>query len=78
MKAMHRPSTAHAALGPDFYDLVDPARFPDHILRHRDQRWAARIGLDSLSDAEWIAYFGRFEPLPGSFPRPLALRYHGH
>ena len=78
MKAMHRPSTAHAALGPDFYDLVDPARFPDHILRHRDQRWAARIGLDSLSDAEWIAYFGRFEPLPGSFPRPLALRDHGH
>src|SRR5699024_8296422 len=23
-------------------------------------------------------HFGRFEPLPGSFPEPLALRYHGH
>ena len=23
-------------------------------------------------------HFGRFEPLPGSLPEPLALRYHGH
>ena len=23
-------------------------------------------------------HFARFEPLPGSFPEPLALRYHGH
>ena len=27
---------------------------------------------------QWIAHFGRFEPLPGSFAQPLALRYHGH
>ena len=27
---------------------------------------------------DWIAHFGRFEPLPGSFAEPLALRYHGH
>ena len=73
-----RPSTAHAALGPEFFDVVEAARFPQHILRHRDQRWAARVGLDHLSDAEWIAHFGLFEPLPGSFPDPLALRYHGH
>ena len=78
MRGMHRPSTAHADLGADFFDLVEPARFPGHILRHRDQRWAARIGLDGLSDAEWVAHFGRFEPLAGSFPQPLALRYHGH
>ncbi|WP_294318202.1 protein adenylyltransferase SelO family protein [uncultured Sphingomonas sp.] len=31
-----------------------------------------------LSDAAWIDYFGRFAPLPGSLPKPLALRYHGH
>ena len=31
-----------------------------------------------LSDADWIRHFGRFEPLPGGFPEPLALRYHGH
>ena len=73
-----RPSTAHANLGPDFYDPVEAAQFPVHILRHRDQRWAARIGLDNFTDAEWIDHFGRFQPLPGSFPHPLALRYHGH
>ena len=74
----YRPSTRHAALGPDFYDVVEPAAFPQHILRVRNQRWAARVGLDPLTDEEWIAHFGRFEPLPGSFPQPLALRYHGH
>ena len=73
-----RPSTAHAALGELFFDPVVPARFPQAILRHRDDRWAARIGLGTLSDAEWVAHLARFEPLPGSFTQPLALRYHGH
>ncbi len=73
-----RPALTHADLGGEFFDVVAAARFPQHILRHRDQRWAARVGLDQLTDAEWIAHFGRFEPLPGSFPEPLALRYHGH
>ncbi len=35
------------------------------------------MGLETLSDAEWIAHFGRFEPLPGQ-PGPVAMRYHGH
>ena len=35
------------------------------------------MGLETLSDAEWIAHFGRFEPLPGQ-PGPIAMRYHGH
>src|SRR5690606_20245495 len=26
---------------------------------------------------EWVAHFGRFEPLPGQ-PGPVAIRYHGH
>ncbi len=73
-----RPSRRHADLGPDFYDVVAPARFPAHIVRHRNQPWAERVGLGALTDAEWIAHFGRFEPVPGSFPEPLALRYHGH
>ncbi len=73
-----RPSTRHAALGADFYDVVEPARFPAHILRYRNQVWAARTGLAGLTDAEWIEHFGRFVPLPGSLPQPLALRYHGH
>jgi uncharacterized protein YdiU (UPF0061 family) len=73
-----RPSASHASLGGDFYDVVEPARFPQHLIRHRNQRWAERVGLGSLTDEDWIAHFGRFESLPGSLERPLALRYHGH
>jgi uncharacterized protein YdiU (UPF0061 family) len=74
----YQPSTRHADLGDDFFDPVAAARFPQHILRWRNRRWDRRVGLDGLTDAEWIAHFGMFEPLPGSFETPLALRYHGH
>jgi len=73
-----RPSVSHAALGNAFYDEVVPAEFPEHILRYRNQDWAARVGLGDLTEAEWIGHLGRFQPLPGSFGKPLALRYHGH
>ncbi|MBO9590179.1 protein adenylyltransferase SelO [Devosia sp.] len=72
------PAQSHADLGRDFFDPVAPADFPKTILRHRDQRWADRIGLGDLTEEEWLKHFGRFEPLPGSLPQPLALRYHGH
>ncbi|MBF9194707.1 protein adenylyltransferase SelO [Microvirga terrestris] len=72
------PSKHHEELGLPFYDIVEPASFPQHVLRYRNQRWAERVGLDALSDQEWIDHFGRFRPLPGSFEQPLALRYHGH
>ena len=58
--------------------MVAAADFPQLILRHRNQDWAGRVGLDTLTDAEWLDHFGRFTPLPGSLPEPLALRYHGH
>ncbi|WP_240231723.1 protein adenylyltransferase SelO [Devosia lacusdianchii] len=73
-----KPSSQHETLGDAFYDRVAPADFPKTVLRHRDQRWAHRMGLDDLTDEQWLAHFGRFEPLPGSLPQPLALRYHGH
>ncbi|MBI4922159.1 MAG: YdiU family protein [Devosia nanyangense] len=73
-----RPSTSHLALGEVFFDPVKPAQFPEHILRYRNQRAAAQIGLDGLNDAQWIEHFGKFVPIPGSFETPLALRYHGH
>jgi uncharacterized protein YdiU (UPF0061 family) len=73
-----RPSTSHTALGPEFYDPVEPAKFPELTLRYRNQRAAASVGLDTLSDAQWLDHFGRFVPIPGSFEQPLALRYHGH
>ncbi|MBI1364587.1 MAG: YdiU family protein [Alphaproteobacteria bacterium] len=64
--------------GAPFFDPVEPARFPKHVLRYRNQRWAEEIGLGGLSDAAWIEHMGRFRPLPDNLARPLALRYHGH
>jgi len=78
MQDVFHPEQIHAALGPELFDRVRPADFPETRLRFRNDRWAARIGLDALADDAWIAHFGRFEPLPGSLPEPLALRYHGH
>ena len=73
-----RPQATILDLGDGFYDAVEPARFPQAILRFRNDRAAAQVGLDGLSDDEWIARFARFEPFAGSLLQPLALRYHGH
>jgi uncharacterized protein YdiU (UPF0061 family) len=72
------PETRITELGAGIADPVGPANFPETILRFRNDRWAATVGLDTLNDADWIAHFGRFRPLPGSLEQPLALRYHGH
>jgi protein adenylyltransferase len=74
----YRPDPQFPALGREFADPVEAARFPQTILRFRNDRAAATVGLDTLTDAEWIAHFGRFEPLPGGIDPPLAQRYHGH
>ena len=74
----YRPEKAILELGEAFYDPVEAADFPQAILRFRNDRQAATVGLEALSDAAWIAHFARFEPLPDTLPRPLALRYHGH
>jgi uncharacterized protein YdiU (UPF0061 family) len=65
------------SLGPDFYDVVEPARFPQCTPRFLNRRWADRVGLE-LTDEEWAAHFCRFEPLRDNLAQPLALRYHGH
>jgi uncharacterized protein YdiU (UPF0061 family) len=77
-QAAPRPETTILALGDAFYDRVTPADFPKTILRFRNDRAAAQVGLAGLSTEQWIAHFARFEPIPGSLPAPLALRYHGH
>jgi uncharacterized protein YdiU (UPF0061 family) len=59
-------------------DPVRAADFPKAILRFRNDRWTPAVGLDHLPEAQWIAHFGRFEPLTDNLPGPLALRYHGH
>jgi len=74
----YTPDLAYARLGEGYADPVAPAAFPKSILRFRNDRWAARLGLGALTEAEWIAHFARFEPLPGNLPQPLAMRYRGH
>src|SRR5205823_4179497 len=76
--ADYRPDPKILQLGTEFYDPVDPARFPNAIPRFLNRRWAERVGLGELDDAAWEANFCRFEPLPGNLQQPLALRYHGH
>jgi uncharacterized protein YdiU (UPF0061 family) len=73
----YRPDPAVLKLGPDFYDPVEPAKFPKCIPRFINRRWAERVDLESNDDA-WVRHFCRFEPLPGNLVQPLALRYHGH
>lgn len=68
----------HPDLGADFFDPVEPARFPRQTLRYRNDRQAASVGLHTLGDEAWIAHFAGFRPLPGNLEQPLALRYHGH
>ena len=72
------PDPAILKLGDAFYDIVEAADFPRTVLRFRNDRAASEIGLDGLSDDQWLAHFGRFRPLPGNLSQPLALRYHGH
>ena len=78
VSSAYRASTSHTTLGSDFFDEVAAANFPQHILRYRNQHAAKSVGLNTLTDAEWIAHFGRFESLSGTLEKPLALRYHGH
>lgn len=73
-----RPARAIDEVADFLADPVKAADFPRTLLRFRNDRAADEVGLADLDDAQWAAHFGRFEPLPGSMPEPLALRYHGH
>jgi uncharacterized protein YdiU (UPF0061 family) len=73
----YRPDPRILTLGPDFYDAVEPASFPECKARFLNRRHAERVGLE-LSDEEWSRHFCRFDPLPDNLDKPLALRYHGH
>jgi len=74
---LYRPEPRFFDLGPEYGDAVRPADFPGTLLRVRNDRAAASVGLADLTDAEWTAHFGRFAALPGQ-PGPVAMRYHGH
>ena len=74
----YRPDPQFIKLGPEFSDPVAPARFPETILRYRNDRAAGRVGLGTLTPEEFRDAFALFQPLPDNQPQPLALRYHGH
>lgn len=78
ISSAYRADPLFLSLGADFSEPVEPALFPTEIIRFRNDRAAATVGLDTLSDEEWRDAFARFQPLPGNQPRPLAMRYHGH
>ncbi len=74
----YRPETPITQLADWLARPVEPANFPQAILRFRNDRHAATVGLDPLDDDAWVRHFARFEPLPGNLEAPLALAYHGH
>ncbi len=71
-----RYESAIESLGDDFFDPVQPATFPQHILRFRNDRLLPILGLapDQVQDQHFVEFFGQFR---GHQPC-LALRYHGH
>ena len=78
-KSNYEPDPKFGRLGgPPYFDPVRPAAFPKATIRYRNQSWAEAVGLGSLTDADWIRHFARFEPLPDNLDQPLAIRYHGH
>ncbi len=64
------------SLGNEYFDVVEAAQFPQHLLRFRNDALLPRLGLDpqAVSDEHFIEAFGQFQGV-----RPfLALRYHGY
>lgn len=78
VSASYRPDPLFARLGFGFADPVEPADFPDPQVRLFDARAAARVGIETLSEAEKLTHFARFDPLPDNQAERLAIRYHGH
>src|SRR5687768_13148458 len=76
--ADYRPDPQILSLGAEYYDPVQPARFPQAELRFFNNRWAEKVGLSNLDPHEIARHFWLFEALPNNLPQPLALRYHGH
>ena len=60
MKNKAKVVNNHFNLGESFYHIATPAKFPSHILRFRNDRAAKLLGLDHLSDNQWIKFFAKF------------------
>lgn len=73
-----KPRTDYSRLAPALYHAVKPAEFPEDKLRFWNERWAGRIGLGDLSEAEKRDHFLHFMPFAGAQRELLAMKYHGH
>lgn len=60
-------------LGPQFYDVVKPAVFPEKKLRYFNES----LNLQTIPDFT-IEHLWHFHALKNNMSEPLALRYHGH
>jgi uncharacterized protein YdiU (UPF0061 family) len=67
---------AFAGLGEDYFDVVAAAKFPQHLLRFRNDDLLPMLGLNAaeVTDADFIEAFGKFQGLQPF----LAMRYHGY
>ncbi len=74
----YRPDPVIRQLAGWLGSTVAAANFPETRIRFRNDRAAATVGLENLSDDDWARHFGRFSPMPDNLPQPLALKYHGH
>jgi len=74
----YKPDCQIESLGSDFYDPVEAAQYPQHLLRYRNSYWASRVGLEDFSEKDWENHFATFNPLSENLKQPLAMRYHGH
>lgn len=86
--------SALASLGDDFYDYVQPAHFPQSLLRFRNDNLLLLLGLvpERVSDRHFSEAFGQFIQRPRAEPvdqdqsqrhppqrqTGMALRYHGY
>ncbi|NEQ98959.1 MAG: YdiU family protein [Cyanothece sp. SIO2G6] len=68
--------SALESLGHEFFDVVRPATFPQHILHFRNDDLLPVLGLnpEQVSDRHFTEFFGQFQGTQSC----LALRYHGH
>lgn len=76
--AKYSPDPAIESLADWLGAEVEAVDYPETKVRFRNDRAAASVGLNGLSDDEWAKHFGRFEALKGNLESPLALKYHGH
>lgn len=69
------------SLGNNFFDCVQPAIFPQHLLRFRNNDLLPLLGLTpkNVTDQHFIEVFGQFRRPPSQKQQSgLALCYHGY